>query len=63
MSTAHKAGAIEKATGAGRSMATATLMAMTMRGRMTTTMGITMVIERKATGIMATIMRIRRSRG
>jgi hypothetical protein len=30
-----------------------------MRGRTTTTMGITMVMERKATEIMGTIMRIR----
>jgi hypothetical protein len=63
MSMAHRAGVIEKVIGVDQSMATATLMVMTMRGRMTTTMGITMVMEAKATGIMATIMRIRRSRG
>jgi hypothetical protein len=63
MSTAREAGATGKAIGAGRSMAGATLMAMTMRGRMTTTMGITMVIKTKATGIMATIMKTRGSKG
>ena len=63
MSTAREAGATGKAIGAGRSMAGATLTAMTMRGRMTTTMGITMVIKRTATGTMATTMKTRGSKG